>query len=40
MRAVDNSRGEAGNYIGIRGIIIYRALVNMTDCYGTAVMTV
>lgn len=40
MRAVDNSRGEAGNYIGIKGIIIYRTWVNMTGCCGSAVMTV
>lgn len=39
MRAVDNSKGEAGNYIGIRGIIICRAWENMTDGCGTAVMT-
>lgn len=40
MRAVDNSRGEAGNYVGIMGIIIYRTWVNMTGCCGSAVMTV
>lgn len=40
MRAVDNSRGKASNYIGIRKIITYMASVNMTDCYCIAVMTV
>lgn len=40
MRAVDNSKGKAHNYMGIGGITIYKAWVNMTDCCGTAVMYV
>lgn len=33
MRADDNSKGKASNYIGIGRIITYVALVNMTDCF-------
>lgn len=40
MRAVDNSRAKASNYIGIRRIITYVALVNMTECSCSPVMTV
>lgn len=39
MRAVDNSDGKAGNYIEIRGIITHGALINMTDCCCSGVMT-
>lgn len=40
MRAVDNSKSRTGNYLRIRRLITYMALVNMPDCYCSAAMTV